>query len=582
MPAIKLTGFQGEQPRIIPRLLPETGAQAAVNVRLDDGGLTPIRMAVQSAEALGEGHQTIYRHNGDWLSWDGIVNAAPGPVADDRLYYTGDGAPKVLIEGTVYPLAVPRPETALTASVSGSGTGDVTTRTYVYTWVTEFGEESEPNPASSPVDWQNGQTLTLTGFDTPPAGRAIDRQRIYRSQTGQSGTFLYLIEERAASSADFTDTVPVDQFQEPLPSGAWNAPPDELGGLVAMPNGMMAGFVGRRLYFCEPYRPHAWPETYALTTDADIVALGAIGTSLIVTTKRNPYLVSGATPSSMQMVKLELNLPCINPRSLVDMGFAICYASHEGLVAARADGQIGIVSGNLFNRDEWLRLSPSTFVAGQHSGRYVFWYDTLTVEGDILAGAVMVDIGEAPFLMRTNGVAVAAFYDPADGGLYYLPQEGTDIYRLDSPDGQRTEMYWRSKQFVLPYPENFGAILIDADARLSGQEKANNEAAIAATTAQNAAKIAAGSILGEMNAAPINARVAFAGDTLAALPNIAGVVQVGLYADGKRVVQVDRTNAPVRLPGGFKARTWEIDVSGDLKVSQIVLGKTIADLQQTP
>ena len=277
MAALRFAQFSGEIPRLLSRLLPDTGAQQAENVRLDDGGLTPVRKMRQEHVFTGiPGIQTIYKFGSDWLAWDKVVNAVPGPVATDRLYYTGDGVPKMRVGSTIYSLAVPYPTAALTASMTGTGTGDVITRLYVYTWVTAFGEESEPNPISADVLWQAGKTVTLAGFQSTPTGRNITKQRIYRSQSSsQSGTDLFLIEERAASTSNYVDTHAVDDFAEVLPSRDWNAPPDDLTGLIAMPNGMMAGFSGKQLCFCEPYMPHAWPEKYRLTAAFPIVTLGA-------------------------------------------------------------------------------------------------------------------------------------------------------------------------------------------------------------------------------------------------------------------------------------------------------------------
>ncbi|NKB96872.1 hypothetical protein HED48_23730, partial [Ochrobactrum intermedium] len=105
MPAIKLTAFTGEQPRLISRLLPATAAQFSVNTRLDDGGLTPFNTPVQEHSIASADAKTIYRFQNEWLWWTGIVHAAPGPVAEERLYYTGDGKPKMRVNGTVYDLA---------------------------------------------------------------------------------------------------------------------------------------------------------------------------------------------------------------------------------------------------------------------------------------------------------------------------------------------------------------------------------------------------------------------------------------------------------------------------------------------
>lgn len=283
MPKISLSQFSGEIPRLISRLLPNTAASYAENVRLDDGGLTPVRKSRQEHVFRGISDiKTIFKHGSTWLAWDKVVHAVPGPVATDRLYYTGDGVPKMRVGTTVYNLAVPMPSTALSVTVTGSGAGDVITRLYVYTWVTEFGEESEPCPISADATWQSGRTVTLSGFAATPTGRGITKQRIYRSQSSnQAGTDLFLIEERDASTANYVDTHAPDDFREVLPSRDWNAPPDDLAGLISLPNGMMAAFSGKELCFCEPYRPHAWPEKYRLTAAYPIKALAAYATTIL-------------------------------------------------------------------------------------------------------------------------------------------------------------------------------------------------------------------------------------------------------------------------------------------------------------
>jgi hypothetical protein len=577
---IVLTAFRGEQPRIIPRLLPETAAQRAINARLDDGGLTPFRVPAKEADASA-GKKTIYKHGADWLTFDTVVDAAPGPVATDRLYYTGDGVPKMRVGTDVYDLAIAAPSPALTAVLGGAGSGDVSTRIYVYTWVTDFGEESEPSPASNAVDWQPGNTVTLSGFAATPANREITKQRIYRSQTGTTGTWFYLVAERAAASTDFVDNVAVDALQEPLPSADWNAPPAGLAGLKAGPNGMMAAFAGKDVYFCEPWRPHAWPEKYVQTADYAIVGLAWIGTALVIMTEGQPYLASGTAPETMRMDKLETNLPCINQRGIVDLGYAVAYPSHEGLVAARADGTIGIVSSRLFDRDSWLALSPSTFVAAQHAGRYAAFYDTTDANGARVAGAIFIDPGGEGDLIRSADIAAAAFYELESGGLFFLDALDNDIYRLDAPGAIRARLYWKSKPFILPYPENFGVIRIDANATLTGDEQANDAAAQAGAIAANAALIAAGSIQGEINANPLNV-LPVNGNILQDVPDGSPSVTVTVIADTTRSIDIGQTNRPVRLPSGFTAEQWEIEVSTNVRIHRIAMAKTMDELKMTP
>lgn len=580
MSAIKLIGFSGEQPRVVPRFLPANGAQVAQDCRLDNGALTPVRQSLGAATAGAIGDKTILKFNGSWLTFAGNIKAAPGPVDSTRLYYTGSGAPKMRDDaGNIYDLALAGPAGALTATLGGVGAGNVYTRLYVYTWVTSFGEESEPCPASAAIDWQAGNTVTLSGFASVPAGRAITKQRIYRSQTGTTGTYFYLIAERAASNTNYSDTVAVDGFQEALPSADWNPPPAGLSGLVALANGMMAGFVGKSVYFSEAYRPHAWPEKYIQNTESDIVALEAIEDTIFVLTKANPYVGRGSTPDAILLVKANADAPCINARGVANLRSAVCYPTNDGLAVATTDGAISIPSTPLFGRDDWRAFDPSTIIGCHHQGRYVAFYDTVDTTGAPFAGMFMVILGSQPAMIRSSAVASAAYHNDEDGGLYFLEKGTTSIKRYDDPTASRAQQYWKSKVFVMPTPESMGIIKISADRTLSQDDVDAAAAALAAVIAGNAAILAAGSPFGEVNAAPIN-EIVVNGDRLLFYPVASNAIIVRVYADGVLKAEVNVTNREVRIKGGFKSDTWEIDVTTDLTVNQIVLARTVDELRQ--
>jgi len=580
MPAIKLTGFIGEQPHVLPTLLPANAAKAAINVRLDDGGLTPIRKPALETQTSQPTHTTIYKWGSTWLTWLGLVHAVPGPVADDRLYVTGDGVPKMKVGVTTYDLKVPGPTGALTATLGGVGAGDVITRLYCYTFVTAYGEESEPCPISNSIDWKPGNTVTLSGFASAPGGRNITKQRIYRTQTGQSGTQFYFIAERAASNTNYSDTVAVDAFAEPLPSLDYNTPPDTLEGLIALPNGMMAAYVGRDLYFSEPWQPHAWPEKYVQTCDAPIMGLGSIGDTIVITTASKPYVAQGAHPAVVQMKKLEANLPCINKRSVADLGFALVYASHEGLVAVDGAGQPRLVTELLFNRDDWLKYSPSTMIAGQLAGRYLAFYDTV-IEEDEAYGALIIDVGVSPYLIRNDARAFATFYQVDTGALYYQATGTDDVFRLDAPGAARETMYWASREFDLNTPDNLGVVLVRATTALSGTEQEALDALITAILLANATMLSSGSIGGDLGVGYLG-EYALGDDMLEEPPSPSGVLTVGIIADGVRRAQITVTNKPQKLPSGFKATKWEIDVAGDQQVREIILARTMEELKSVP
>lgn len=568
---IAIAGFAGEIPRTIPRLLSDNFAQNATNTKLEDGSLTPIRRG-RFEQRLEEDAQTIYKRGDQWLSWPIVVSVVPAPVAEDRLYLTGDGVPKLIVGEDVYDLALPRPEGKPTAVVSGTPDEDLSsTILYAYTWVTIFDEESEPSPLSDEVTWSPGLTVTVSGFSPPPTTRGVNRMRLYRSQTSSLGvTDLFFIAEREASTADFTDAaLPI---VEPIPSGSFNNPPDDLSGLVALPNGIMAGFSGKQLCFSEPFIPHAWPEKYRLSTDYKIVGLGSFGSSLAVLTEGQPYVVTGTTPDSMAMEKLELNLPCINARGIVDLGYVVAYPSHDGLVTISSGGA-NVVTKQLMTRDQWLQMNPYSFVAGQFSGRYMASYAFSDADGIERRGVIIFDLsGSQPFKINSADFADAMFYEIETGALYLL-KNGTDIYEWDSPSQPFGEQTWLSKRFILPTYTNFGAILIDGEDITSTGQRAAIEARNREIIERNRAIIAAGTVGGDIGSTAL-ATIPLAGSLLTQAEDPTATLGVTIFADGKAVDFVTRTNEIVRLKSGFQARTWEIEVRGNVQVTAIVLANT--------
>lgn len=577
MSTLKLTAFSGELPRILPRLLPDTAAQHAENVRLTSGGLDPVRRARLEHTITGHNAgdiKTIYKNGAEWLIWDTVVNACPGPVAQDRLYFTGDGVPQMRVAGTDYPLAVPFPTTALSVALTGSPTGPVTDRYYVRTFVTSFGEESEPCPLSSLVPWQAGHVVTLSGFTLPPSGRGITTERIYRSQSSSSSTDLFFIAERAVSTSNYVDSVAVDGFGAVIPSLDWNAPPAGLSGLCSGANGMMAGFVGKDLYFSEPFRPHAWPEKYIQTLDFNIVAIGSFGTTFVIMTEGLPYVFQGLHPDSMAQEKIEQNLPCVNARGVIDLGIGVAYPSSDGLVLVSSAG-IRIVTDGLMAREDWRLTSPSTFVAGQFNGRYFASYSYVDALNKPVKGTFIIDLtGAEPFLIRASRYADACCYVLKESTLYMLA--GLGIYEWDAPGQVNEVMSWKSKKFVLDSPASFGAMLVEGDDAMSSDDIAAQAAATAARLATNAALFAGASIGGELGGAvmglyPVN------GDALvAAEPE--KYAAISIFADGVLVDTVSVLNQAVRLKPIPRNRSWHVEVSGTAEVAQVSMATTMREL----
>jgi hypothetical protein len=223
---------------------------------------------------------------------------------------------------------------------------------------------------------------------------------------------------------------------------------------------MIAGFSGRSLYFCEPFIPHAWPIKYELKTDFEIMGLAATGQTLVVTTKGTPYIATGTAPENMILDRLDLNLPCISKRGVVDMGIGVAYPSHDGLILVQG-GSPQNITRTLFDRRAWNDLHPETFIAAHYDqGVYVASYDT----GSGIE-VVMIDLkGETPGLVRTDiGTDLRAFrYDIQTGKLYAAASDSTAVYSWDDVDQTaRSNLTWRSGRLHLPVENFFGCVFIE-------------------------------------------------------------------------------------------------------------------------
>ena len=180
---IRIDRFNGMAPMVGKSKLPPNMAQNAVDCKLWSGDLRPYKkptdifVPTKTGPILG-----FYDLNGYWLHWPTYVNVIESPISSDiydRIYYTGDTVPKVTNEalttngvGTDYPLdwyqlGVPAPENAASLTVTGGSSGSET-RSYVYTFVTQWGEEGVPSPAVTVTGFADATSWDLSNMDTAP------------------------------------------------------------------------------------------------------------------------------------------------------------------------------------------------------------------------------------------------------------------------------------------------------------------------------------------------------------------------------------------------------------------------------
>lgn len=344
-------------------------------------------------------------------------------------------------------------------------------------------------------------------------------------------------------SYTFTDDFDPLNLFDVLTSDEYDAPPDNLQGLIAAQNNILAGFVGNKLYLSEPAQPHAWPIAYAITFEYDIVGLAPINGAILVATKGYPYLVSGSDPASgMSIQRIDALYPCLNGKGIVSMNYGVVYPTHDGLAVFSPSGGPNIITRANFNNDTWAAtLDPNTIVGEFYGDAYLASHSTggFAFEPDKTIGGQFVDL---------DFTYTASWYDPVEGRLYCVTGTEGDIYEWDNLNQPALTQEWKSKVIKTSDMINLGAARVIADYR---------EDTITWDEASQ---------LWQADTSP-----------WAASNNIT----FKLWVDKQLLMTTTVTDMNVfRLPTGYRSDTFEVSVVGDVRVRAIHLGETPLSLKE--
>jgi hypothetical protein len=593
MVAVKVNAFGGMIPATDARLLPDRAAALSQDVWLYDGSLKGFAQPSLVRQLTNPNAGKVYRipvsfadaahfANATWMEFANIdTDVVRCPVVGDvfgRYYWAcPTDVPRVnslanIQAGNVapYPLGVPQPAGAPTLSITGGVSSTVVSRAYALTYVTNFNEEGPP---STPVVGNGKIDATWTVNFAAPSGAAIAAQNlkyvnVYRTVTSSSGVATYFfVAQLPVTSTSYADTATDTSVSanNQLQSTTWTAPPNDLQGLISMPNGMIAGWRGSEVWFCEPYRPHAWPAQYALAVEYPIVGLGVIGQTLVILTQGYPILATGINPSGMTLSTLSTLEPCMSRGSIVSTPDGVYYASPNGLILI-ANGVATNVTQQLIQKDAWnAYLTVGTLRATRLGTAYycfgsarpgVFQTDTFktdTFQQQDYSGSqngVYIDIANQTVAFNTLTADVPitnVFSDPWSGETCLIYSGG--LYRIDLQNGTgpRRPFVWRSKMFQPTDRKNFGALRVyfDVPPWAPTQSPARNTSS--PQTLQT---------------------------------NQYGLVRV--FADGRLVMTRElRTSGELmKIPSGFKADFWQIEVTGYVAVTQFQMATSDKELKK--
>lgn len=368
--------------------------------------------------------RSVLSSTGLYLSWGGATKLR---------YYNADGT-----------------------EVAGEVEDDSVAVTYCATFVTDLGEEGPLSDATEVYLSNSTDPITLGPGGTLPlpvdATRGISTLRLYRAA---AGVFRWMADVAITTSPYqyVDDQTTVDDALGEEANDDVDNPPDDMEGLVACVGGWFAAFRGREVLASQSYIPNAWPLSYQLTVQHDIVALAAVGTDLFVMTKGRPVMLSGTLPDELSQSNIESDQACVSAAGVVLLGKTVLYPSPDGLVSMYA-GQVSVVTAEYYRREDWQALVPETIRAAGHDGRY---YASLGGNGMLI-----VDFSETADRVTTSDEDVDGLYsDPLTDALYAIQESEIRKWR-GSADVLPFD--WKGRDWVYVNPVAFAVLRVMAAA----------------------------------------------------------------------------------------------------------------------
>lgn len=472
MAKIGVQNFGGMIPIKDATVLPDNNASYALNTCLYSSTVIGWRQNSPVFSLQGVDTGSVYRipatdspipgfQASTWLEFeDPYMAVCRSSIAEDsfnRYYFfpsTGfsvngpyyNTLARILAGDANYILGIPAPETAPGVAASGGSSSTTEARTYVYTWQSTFGEEGPPSPVTvhtGKIDdtWTITLTAPLSGDTT---NRTLAFANIYRTVTDTNGNASFFrVGQVAIGTTSFTDSESDATASSglALSSEFYTSPPADLQGTVVMANGIFAGWSNKReIWFSAAFLPHAWPATFAVTVDADIVGIAAVGSSLIVLTETVPWIFTGITPDTMTGGKIICRDPCISRGSIAPAGEGVYYASPNGLILVNTGGTTNETL-QIVAKEQWIGANPYNFAASKYAEAYVAFVKGATGDN---SGIIVDQINPtAPFCYLGSPQQIVNVYnDELSSETFIVTAEA--VYQWNPPlqIAQSTGLSW--------------------------------------------------------------------------------------------------------------------------------------------
>lgn len=528
---IDIQTFAPEIPKLDPSLLPSSNAQLALNCHVRRGTLEPIKDTTDVFNTKTF-TKTVFPYRSStqtyWFEFDTLVDIQNGATANEqkRVYWTGDDYPKMTYANIAsstssYPsnhrrLGVPNPDNVITpGAVSGDEPeNDFEKEARVYTYTFVSALGEESKPSPASTEVTVGNLQTIQ-LTVPDTAPSL---------IGSFDVTLKRIYRSLEGEYYLVAEIPASQtsYTDNVPSSALS---------VAL----------------ETYDYDMPPEELTgLLMLSNGVMAGFVGNELCFSEPYQPHawpekyrlkikdqvVAIGETSTGVFVATTGQPriMSGIDPQAMSE----IKLESNQSCVSKRSLVDVGgsviyasedglVLGGNgsqlltkeLLTRDQWQAYNPSSMHACWFDDQYIVFYDNGTEKG-----ALIFDLRESQVGLKRSSLYAMSAYSDLEADTLYLLLEDQRVVSYET--GSVLSATWRSKLFIVPQTTNFGYGRVIADAY---------------------------------------------------------PVSVEVFADGVSIYsQAVSSSEMFRLPSGFRAKDWEIELKAPNAVRRVTLANSTQEL----
>lgn len=518
MPSIRIDRFGGMLPKNKRGLGDSSLASLAVNTNLEHGSIRPWRYPSLELETDHKKICTIHKEECCWLfSENPCASFTRGDTDCNRIFSTGvmpwpayaelpegDSCCEVECEVEWCRLGVPQPTNPPTIIESdpidepadcecidfGGTQKEREPRSYFYTFVNEWFEESTPSECTQPMDIDFDGNATL-GFNIPPMtdGYCDPKYiRIYRGlptpavpdAVGQiegritagnalEGDFddfvsasYFLVAEIPYREGNFThvDDIESDCLGEAYTSRVNQPPLECLEHIQMLENGSLVASYGKELWFSEPWRFHSW--NCAMNLDDCIINFKVARSYIYVATDGYPYVIESfpfgdeECTCCRRVNKLLEPAPIVSGCSMVMTNSGVAWATNMGIMRLSGN-EMSLVTHATMSESDWQEYLPHQIKAVFHQGRYFGFNRDKGFIFDFNDGIYdLMNIGENAKFSELNITPDAIF--KSEGNVLYM-SFGGDLYRWDAANTYMP-FVWKSKLHIESGVRNYSIMKV--------------------------------------------------------------------------------------------------------------------------